>query len=166
RCSGVAAPLPLFSSMLNYRHRGGATRSQDAQHAWEGMQTLTNDGRTNYPLTLNVDDLGDGYDFTALTPAQVGAQRVCGYMQMALTQLVEALEHAPHQALDRLPILGDAERQQLLFDFNATEVDYDLAQTLHGLFEAQVERTPDALAVKAGEQCLTYAELNQRANQL
>ncbi|NWE79449.1 non-ribosomal peptide synthetase [Pseudomonas yamanorum] len=166
RCSGVAAPLPLFSSMLNYRHRGGATRSQDAQHAWEGMQTLTNDGRTNYPLTLNVDDLGDGYDFTALTLAQVGAQRVCGYMQTALTQLVDALEHAPHQALDRLPILGDAERKQLLFDFNATEVDYDLAQTLHGMFEAQVERTPDALAVKAGEQRLTYAELNQRANQL
>lgn len=49
RCSRVAAPLPLFSSMLNYRHRGSATRSQTAQQAWEGMQTLTNDGRTNYP---------------------------------------------------------------------------------------------------------------------
>ncbi|RUP85885.1 hypothetical protein D8M40_11645, partial [Corynebacterium propinquum] len=74
RCSGVAAPAPLFSSMLNYRHRGAATRAAEAQQAWEGMQTLVNDGRTNYPLTLNVDDLGDGYDVTAL--AQFDAQRV------------------------------------------------------------------------------------------
>ncbi|MFL1492738.1 amino acid adenylation domain-containing protein [Pseudomonas antarctica] len=153
RCSGVAAPAPLFSSMLNYRHRGGATRSAEAQQAWEGMQTLANDGRTNYPLTLNVDDLGDGYDVTAL--AQVDAQRVCGYMQIALAGLVDALEQAPHQALNCLPILGAEERQKLLVAFNATDVNYNLEQTLHGLFEAQVERTPQAVAVKATDQQLT-----------
>ncbi|MBJ2205652.1 amino acid adenylation domain-containing protein [Pseudomonas carnis] len=164
RCSGVAAPAPLFSSMLNYRHRGAATRSADAQLAWEGMQTLVNDGRTNYPLTLNVDDLGDGYAFTAL--AQVDAQRVCGYMHNALSGLVEALEQAPHQALNRLPVLGLQERQQLLVQFNATEVNYNLDQTLHGLFEAQVVRTPQAVAVKAGEHTLSYQQLNERANRL
>ncbi|MGE7815668.1 amino acid adenylation domain-containing protein [Pseudomonas sivasensis] len=164
RCSGVAAPAPLFSSMLNYRHRGGATRSQEAQHAWEGMQTLVNDGRTNYPLTLNVDDLGDGYDVTAL--AQVDAQRVCGYLQVALSGLVEALEQAPNQALNRLPILSSEERHTLLVTFNATEVNYNLDQTLHGMFEAQVQRTPHAIAVKAGEQQLTYQQLNERANRL
>ena len=164
RCSGVAAPAPLFSSMLNYRHRGAATRSADAQQAWAGMQTLVNDGRTNYPLTLNVDDLGDGYDVTAL--AQTDAQRVCGYMQMALSGLVAALEQAPHQPLNRLPILGAEERQKLLVEFNATAVDYNLDQTLHGMFEAQVERTPNALAVKAGDRFLTYGELNRRANRL
>ncbi|WP_426135211.1 amino acid adenylation domain-containing protein [Pseudomonas sp. PWP3-1b2] len=164
RCSGVTAPAPLFSSMLNYRHRGAATRSADAEQAWEGMQTLVNDGRTNYPLTLNVDDLGDGYDLTAL--AQVDAQRVCGYMQTALSGLVEALEQAPDQALNRLAILGAEERHKLLVEFNATEVNYNLDQTLHGMFEAQVERTPQAVAVKAGEQQLTYSELNARANRL
>ncbi|WP_395608029.1 amino acid adenylation domain-containing protein [Pseudomonas sp. B22129] len=164
RCSGVAAPAPLFSSMLNYRHRGAATRSADAEQAWEGMQTLVNDGRTNYPLTLNVDDLGDGYDVTAL--AQVDAQRVCGYLQTALAGLVDALEQAPDQALNRLAILGAEERQKLLVEFNATDVNYNLDQTLHGMFEAQVERTPQAVAVKAGDQQLTYSELNARANRL
>jgi arthrofactin-type cyclic lipopeptide synthetase B len=164
RCSGVAAPAPLFSSMLNYRHRGVATRSAEAQQAWEGMQTLLNDGRTNYPLTLNVDDLGDGYDVTAL--AQFDARRVCGYVQTALAGLVEALEQAPHQALNRLPILDTEERQKLLVAFNSTEVNYNLDQTLHGLFEAQVERTPQAVAVKAGDQYLSYSELNERANRL
>ncbi len=118
------------------------------------MQTLVNDGRTNYPLTLNVDDLGDGYDVTAL--AQVDAQRVCGYLQVALSGLVEALEQAPNQALNRLPILSFEERHTLLVTFNATEVNYNLDQTLHGMFEAQVQRTPHAIAVKAGEQQLTY----------
>ncbi|MFP3497958.1 amino acid adenylation domain-containing protein [Pseudomonas sp. SIMBA_059] len=164
RCSGVAAPAPLFSSMLNYRHRGAATRAAEAQQAWEGMQTLVNDGRTNYPLTLNVDDLGDGYDVTAL--AQFDAQRVCGYMQTALAGLVDALEQAPHQALNRLPVLGHDERQKLLVAFNATDVSYNLDQTLHGLFEAQVAKTPNAPAVKAAEQQLSYAELNERANRL
>ncbi|ROM59198.1 non-ribosomal peptide synthetase [Pseudomonas poae] len=164
RCSGVAAPAPLFSSMLNYRHRGAATRSAEAQQAWEGMQTLVNDGRTNYPLTLNVDDLGDGYEVTAL--AQFDAQRVCGYMQTALAGLVDALEQAPHQPLNRLPILSGEERHKLLVTFNSTDVDYNLDQTLHGLFEAQVAKTPNAPAVKAGEQQLTYNELNERANRL
>jgi amino acid adenylation domain-containing protein len=164
RCSGVSAPAPLFSSMLNYRHRGSATRSADAQHAWEGMQTLVNDGRTNYPLTLNVDDLGDGYDVTAL--AHMDAQRVCGYMQTALAGLVHALEQAPQQALNRLPVMGQAERHKLLVEFNATEVNCNLEQTLHGLLEAQVERSPQAIAVKAGDRQLTYQQLNERANRL
>ncbi|WP_231421813.1 non-ribosomal peptide synthetase [Pseudomonas sp. Leaf59] len=164
RCSGVAAPAPLFSSMLNYRHRGMATRSAGAQQAWQGMQTLANDGRTNYPLSLNVDDLGDGYDVTAL--ARLDAQRVCGYMQTALARLVEALEQAPQQPINRLSILGEQERRQVLQGFNATEVAYNLDQTLHGLFEAQVVRTPHAVAVKADHQQLTYQQLNERANRL
>jgi arthrofactin-type cyclic lipopeptide synthetase B len=164
RCSGVAAPLPLFSAMLNYRHSD--SQQAPVSPAWQGIETLASEERTNYPLTLNVDDQGDGFRLTAMTPAQIGAQRICGYTQAALHGLVEALEHAPQRPLDQLSILGPQEREQLLSGFNATEVAYNLDQTLHGLFEAQVERTPDALAVKAGDQHLSYRELNERANQL
>ncbi|NWA81486.1 non-ribosomal peptide synthetase [Pseudomonas sp. D2002] len=164
RCSGVAAPQPLFSAMLNYRH----SDSQQAavSEAWQGIQTLASEERTNYPLTLNVDDQGDGFRLTAMTPVQIGAQRICGFMQVTLQGLVEALEQAPQLPVNRLPVLEAQERQHLLVDFNATQVDYDLDQTLHGLFEAQVLRTPDALAVTAGEQQLTYAQLNASANRL
>ncbi|NWD85072.1 AMP-binding protein, partial [Pseudomonas reactans] len=122
--------------------------------------------RTNYPLTLNVDDQGDGFRLTAMTAKSIGAQRLCGYLQVTLQGLVDALEQAPQLAVNRLPVLEAQERQQLLSGFNATEVAYDLDQTLHGLFEAQVTRTPDAIAVKAGALALTYAELNAQANQL
>ncbi|WP_426201472.1 amino acid adenylation domain-containing protein [Pseudomonas sp. TWP3-1] len=166
RCSAIAAPSPLFSAMLNYRHGASEDAQQAARLAWQGIETLGGEERTNYPLSLNVDDLGSDFILTAMTPSQIGAERICGFMQRTLTALVEALEHAPHQALKRLPVLPDAERQRLLVDLNATAVDYNLNQSIHGLFEAQVLRTPQAVAVQSGESRLTYTELNQQANQL
>ncbi|MBO0494138.1 non-ribosomal peptide synthetase [Pseudomonas sp. Marseille-Q1929] len=164
RCSGVAAPQPLFSAMLNYRHSD--SRQAPVSAAWQGIETLASEERTNYPLTLNVDDQGDGFRLTALAATPIGAQRICGYVQVTLQGLVEALEQAPQLPVNHLPVLEAQERQQVLGAFNATEVAYDLDQTLHGMFERQVARTPDAIALKAGDVVLTYAELNTRANQL
>ncbi|MBC3271248.1 amino acid adenylation domain-containing protein [Pseudomonas sp. SWRI81] len=164
RCSRIAAPAPLFSAMLNYRH-GSATPAQ-AHPAWQGIETLSSEERTNYPLTLNVDDLGTGFRLTAMTLAQVGALRICTYMEAALQALVGALEQAPQQPVNQLSVLPDAERQRLLFDFNATAVDYNLQQTLHGLFEAQVLRTPHAPALQMADQRLDFQQLNERANRL
>ncbi|NWA25217.1 amino acid adenylation domain-containing protein, partial [Pseudomonas gingeri] len=166
RCSGVAAPLPLFSALLNYRHSGAAERSGEALEAWRGIEVLSGEERTNYPLTLNVDDLGDDFNLTVLVTGKVGARRVCGYMQAALESLVEALEHRPQVALNSLSIMPDDEREQLLVGFNDTALEYPQAQTVHGLFEAQVQRTPEALAVVHGEQRLSYRELNEQANRL
>ncbi|WP_032706643.1 hypothetical protein, partial [Pseudomonas syringae] len=94
------------------------------------------------------------------------AQRVCNYMQTALESLVEALEHAPQAPLHSLSILPEQEHHQLMVEFNATSLDYPVEQTLHGLLEAQVERTPQAVAVVHGDVHLSYRELNNRANQL
>ncbi|HDS1681406.1 TPA: amino acid adenylation domain-containing protein, partial [Pseudomonas putida] len=164
RCSGVAAPLPLFSAMLNYRH--GAQANAEQRKAWQGIEVLDGQERTNYPLSLNVDDLGEGFRLVAMTPAEVGAARICGQMNQVLEAMAEALEHEPALLLQRLPVLEANERQRVLVDFNDTAVDYDLEQTLHGLIEAQVVRTPDALAVRAEEGELSYRELNEQANRL
>ncbi|WP_024692561.1 condensation domain-containing protein, partial [Pseudomonas syringae] len=166
RCSGVAAPAPLFSALLNYRHSGVGSVSEQAMQAWQGIHALSSEERTNYPLTLNVDDLGEGFKLTALTTTVVGAQRICGYMHTALDQLIQALEQASTTPLDSLSILPADERERLLVGFNDTALDYPQQQTIHGLFEAQVERTPEALAVLHGEQRLTYRELNEQANRL
>ncbi|WP_145133656.1 MULTISPECIES: non-ribosomal peptide synthetase, partial [unclassified Pseudomonas] len=165
RCSDVEAPTPLFSALLNYRHTG-ATASTEALSAWEGIQILSGEERTNYPLTLNVDDQGEAFSFTVMTPARMGAQRICGYVQQALQGLVRMLEQTPDAPLHDLPILPAAEREQLLVAFNATDAEYPLEQTIHGLFEEQVQRTPDALAVLHGGQRLSYGELNEQANRL
>ncbi|WP_432779452.1 amino acid adenylation domain-containing protein [Pseudomonas corrugata] len=165
RCSGVEAPTPLFSALLNYRHTG-TTASTEALSAWEGIQILSGEERTNYPLTLNVDDQGEAFSFTVMTPVQMGAQRICGYVQQALQGLIRMLEQTPEAPLHDLPILPALEREQLLVTFNATDAEYPLEQTVHGLFEELVQRTPDALAVLHGGQRLTYGELNEQANRL
>src|SRR6185312_4168950 len=80
--------------------------------------------------------------------------------------LVQALEDAPQTAALSLSILPEAERQQVIELFNATQTAYPQDRLLHELFERQVERTPDATAVVCAGQSLSYAELNARANQL
>src|SRR5215470_2317004 len=69
------------------------------------------------------------------------------------------------QAIADLPMLTPAERRQMLRDWNSTAADYPRA-TIHQLIEEQVRRTPDAVALQAGAEQVTYAELNRRANQL
>ncbi|MEM1254709.1 MAG: amino acid adenylation domain-containing protein [Cyanobacteria bacterium P01_H01_bin.21] len=80
--------------------------------------------------------------------------------------LLESMVADVQQPVATLPILSANERQKLLVDWNSTAADYPLTQCLHELFEHQVEKTPEATAVAFEEICLTYAELNQRANQL
>ncbi|WP_084614919.1 condensation domain-containing protein, partial [Pseudomonas batumici] len=166
RCSGVAAPTPLFSTLLNYRHSSAEAVTGEAVQLWEGIEVLGGEERTNYPLILSLDDLGEGFSLNVQAVAGIGAQRVCGYMQTALEQLVQALERASTSALNSLSILPADEREQLLVGFNDTALDYPQEQTIHGLFEAQVERTPDSLAVVQGGTRLSYRELNEQANRL
>ncbi|MFP5498917.1 MAG: condensation domain-containing protein, partial [Gammaproteobacteria bacterium] len=165
RCSGVVAPTPLFSALLNYRHSAGGA-SAEAVSAWQGIQALRSEERTNYPLTLSVDDLGEGFSLSLLACAQVDPQRVCAYLQTALENLVQALEQAPETPLNRLSVLPEAEQRHLLEQFNATAIDFPQGTTLHGRIEAQTLLTPDAVAAVYQGRQLTYAELNQQANLL
>ena len=165
RCSGVVAPTPLFSALLNYRHSAPAA-SASAVSAWQGIAALSAEERTNYPLTLSVDDLGEGFGLSLLASTLVDPQRVCGYLQTALGNLVTALEQAPQTALNRVSVVPAAEQHLLLQQFNATQADFPQGTTLQDRIEAQAALTPEAIAaVQQGRQ-LTYAELNQQANLL
>jgi len=81
------------------------------------------------------------------------------------TLLTNAINN-PEALISHLEILTPSDRQQLLFEFNQTQVDYPLDKCIHQLFEEQVEKTPNNIAVVFENQKLTYAELNTLANQL
>ncbi len=168
RCSGVAAPTPLFSALLNYRHSSGAVQgvSDDRRRAWKGIGLLYGQERTNYPVTLSVDDLGEGFVLTAQTVATVNPKRVCEYMHTALKSLVEALENTPGRAINSLEVLPEKERTQLLYEWNATGVEYPREKCIQELFEEQVQKTPEAVAVVSEEESVNYDELDRRANRL
>ncbi|MEH1946787.1 MAG: amino acid adenylation domain-containing protein [Nostoc sp.] len=80
--------------------------------------------------------------------------------------LLEGVVANPEQPLAELPILTQTQQHQLLVEWNNTQTDYPGEYCIHDLFEAQVERSPDAIAVTFEDQHLTYRELNNRANQL
>ncbi|MBD1229037.1 non-ribosomal peptide synthetase, partial [Xenorhabdus griffiniae] len=165
RCSGVEQPMPLFSSLLNYRHSSsGETEAVDT--IWTGIRTLSAEERTNYPITLSVDDLGNGFQLTTQTISEIAPERINTYLATAISGLIDALVHNPQQRIRDIPILPAAERQQLLTGFNATQVDFPQETLLHQLIEAQVAKTPNATAVVYGNQSLSYEALNRHANRL
>jgi amino acid adenylation domain-containing protein len=119
-----------------------------------------------FDLTLEMADAGASF---------VGALKYSTDLFEAITMermvghFLALLEAALNQAsapVGHLPLMPALERQQLLFDWNATQRDYPRDACIHELFEAQVERTPDAVALVHDQQRLTYRELNDRANQL
>jgi len=89
-------------------------------------------------------------------------EQLSGYFQTLLRAAVEK----PETRVDRLPLLTEAERQQLLVEWNQTAAAYPGDQCLHQLFESQAVRTPDRPAVRFNDKQLTYRELNEAANQL
>ncbi|MDE1466088.1 condensation domain-containing protein, partial [Spartinivicinus poritis] len=87
-------------------------------------------------------------------------------MAASFNQLLISLLANPEQNVFSLPMLSATEQQRLLMDYNKTAAEYPKTASLPGLFEAQVARTPDATAVTFNNKSLTYATLNQQANQL
>ncbi|WP_323073685.1 non-ribosomal peptide synthetase [Mycetohabitans endofungorum] len=163
RCSSVPAGTPLFSALLNYRHNAISTGESGRL---PGVELLKAEERTNYPLALSVEDFGQALGLTAQAVASLDPDRVCGYMQQVLESLAEALETAPEQPVQQLQALPSEERTLLLQTWNATQRDYPSHLCIHQLFEAQVERTPQAPALVYEDQTLSYAQLNARANRL
>ncbi len=86
-------------------------------------------------------------------------------MALHFVTLLEAIVTNPQQQISQLPLLTEVEQRKLLVEWNDTQADYP-DRCIHQLFEEQVQRTPDAVAVVFGNEQLTYYELNCRANQL
>ncbi|HZB96710.1 MAG TPA: amino acid adenylation domain-containing protein, partial [Herpetosiphonaceae bacterium] len=121
---------------------------------------------TEFDVTFEVTQTAEGlggsveYDTTLFDAGTI--QRLVGHFRTVL----EAVTAEPDLRLADVPLLTDAERQQLLVDWNATQTTYPLDVCVPQLFEQQVERTPDAIAVTSENDRLTYQELNRRANRL
>ena len=156
---------PLFQVMINWRDQ--------ANHlsfvGLDGLvvESLLAETRTaKFDLTLFLTDFGSEiwmeaeYNTDLFDDDRIA--RMFGHYQTVL----EAVAADAGSRLAEIPLLTKAEREQLLLEWNATEVCYPRNLCIHQLFELQAERTPDAIAVVFGEQAITYDELNQRSNRL
>lgn len=169
RCSGVEGDVPLFSSMINFRHfEPGRDDDGPTGTDAQGVRWLGSVDRTNYPVGLSIDDIGTELSLNAQVDASLSPDALIGYLEAALTGIVTALAtdggaSTEALAVDILPV---PERRRLLTDWNATAHPYPQDSCLFELFEEQVERRPDAVAVEHGATVLSYAELNARANRV
>ncbi|MGS0744266.1 condensation domain-containing protein, partial [Glaciimonas sp. GG7] len=116
RASAIAAPQPLFSALLNYRH----SMYNATSPIWEGVTQIAGEERSNYPLTLSIDDLGTDFALTVQVTPAIGALRVCSFMETALEGLVTALEITPERSINSIDVLPAMERHQLVTSWNTT----------------------------------------------
>jgi amino acid adenylation domain-containing protein/FkbM family methyltransferase len=166
RCSAVPAPQPLFTTLLNYRHTVSLAEPGPGGADWDSIRVLFMEERTNYPLSMSVNDEGDGFTLVVHCAREIDPVRTIGLLDLALDGLTEALADGAATGVCDLEVLPASERALMLEQFNATTVDYPRGLTVHGLFEAQAARTPDAVAVEYEGETLSYAQLEAAANRV
>ncbi len=153
---------PLFQVMFALQNAPTAMELSGVSLEALDLQT----GMAKFDLTLLVRETEAGlvgfWEYnTALFDEETVARMAAHY-----ARLLEAATARPELSLAKLPLLSEAERLQVLVQWNDTRVDFPREACIHALFEAQVARTPDAVALEHEGACLTYAQLNHRANQL
>ncbi|PSB59548.1 non-ribosomal peptide synthetase [Chamaesiphon polymorphus] len=163
--SEVARGVPLFESIVVFENYpvGEAVSEPHANdlqiievQSWE---------QTNYPLTLIASPgaelaLDISFDRSRFTPDSI--DRMLEHLQALLAGMVVDGD----RSIESIPLLSTPERQQLLEVWHQTHADYPQDRCIHQLFEQQVERTPEAIAIVFEDRCLTYQDLDRCANRL
>ncbi|MFA6231852.1 MAG: amino acid adenylation domain-containing protein [Rhodanobacter sp.] len=125
-------------------------------------------GETNFPLTIHAKF--DGKSANGQVAVSYQAERFQAWQAEQILQLylrtLQVMVAQPHMHYARADLLDPHERQRLLVTWNATAVSYADHSRLDELFGAQAARTPQNVAVRCGEEQLSYAELDQRSTQL
>ncbi len=119
-----------------------------------------------FDLTLSLGEQDGRLQGTLEYRTDLFGSATIGRLAAHFQTLLEGIVADAGQPIGALPMLSTAERRQILVEWNQTQTAYPREECLHGLFEAQVARTPDAVAVVCGDESVSYTGLNTRANQL
>jgi amino acid adenylation domain-containing protein len=154
---------PLFQVMLVLQN----TPAPTLQFSHLTLKPLEVDsGTSKFDLTLILEEregeLNGSLEYNTDLFDEVTIERLIEHYRT----LLEAIAANAVRRVSELPLLTRGERRQVLLEWNETRTDYPQDKCLHELFEAQVERTPEAAALAFDSEQLTYRELNRRANQL
>jgi len=120
---------------------------------------------SHYPISVLVDP-GEALLLRMNYNARRFPEATITRMLQHFETLLEAMAARPDQPLSAFSLLTAAEKERLVIEFNRTAASAPAGKTVITLFEAQAAQTPEAVALRFGDESLTYAELNRRANQL
>ncbi|NOQ28303.1 MAG: amino acid adenylation domain-containing protein, partial [Bacteroidales bacterium] len=152
---------PIFDVMFNLLNqtefKGAENQDIDKSHK---------KGTSKFDLNLTAIELDNNIVFnleysTSLFKEET-INRIIDYFKQIVVQLIRKLEIK----ISAIDILTEEEKHQLLYEFNNTKTDYPKDKTIHQLFEEQVEKTPENIALSLNGETIKYSELNSKVNQL
>lgn len=163
-----AAHHPLVQVMVQLdRVESGAPASSPLS----GTPVPFSDGLTKFDLVLDLHETEDadgepaGIEGVLRYAVDLYDEAIAELLSTHLERTLRAVSHDPGLRLDDITLLSPEEETRLVVDFNDTATGVHTG-TIHELFAAQARRTPDSRAVSCGDEVLTYADLNTRANAL
>jgi amino acid adenylation domain-containing protein/non-ribosomal peptide synthase protein (TIGR01720 family) len=162
--SEIPRGLPLFESIVVFENYPVDASLQEKGRSELEIQTASAIEQTNYPLTLIVSP-GRELALQLYYDEERFSQEDIARCLEHLETLLVGLATRTQQTIETLPLLSWQEHEQQIVTWNQTEHDYP-QQSVHALFEAQVARTPTAIALLWENQQWSYHELNRRSNQL
>ena len=121
--------------------------------------------RTNYNFNIIVgmtDELLVRLSYNSSIYNEQHVNMIVSHIKKVIKEIVEK----PEIRISEIEILSEKEKGKILVDFNDTEIEYHQNKTIHELFQEQVDKTPDNIAVVCDDKRLSYKELNERANTL
>jgi amino acid adenylation domain-containing protein/FkbH-like protein len=155
---------PLFQVMM-VLHNAPMAESQTKTGLELGSISIENQ-TAKFDLTLALSETADGrlhsvweYNTDLFAPATV--ERMMKHFEV----LLDGVARNPERQLSEFHLLSNEEREQILFGWDST-AEYPQDKCIHQLFEQQVDRTPNAVAVIIDQEQVTYKDLNERANRL
>ena len=156
---------PLFQVLFNHQRQMG----DSVERALPGLSIERMDWQQHtaqFDLALDTEEQGDQLHASLTYACEVydaaTIERLAGHW----LNLLQAVVREPQQRIAQLPLLNSAEQQALIAQWNPQVQVQPVAPTLHQLFEAQVALHPQALALRCGDDSLSYGELNAQANRL
>ncbi|WP_051541154.1 non-ribosomal peptide synthetase [Caldalkalibacillus mannanilyticus] len=153
----------LFNTMFTLQNTGqeeGELQGLRLQ-AYPQKHTIS-----KFDLNINVVESEEGMLCSIEYATSLYMRETIELMAEHFTQLMKDVINDPQEKLLNLEMITAGEKTQILSVFNDTTADYPREKTIHQMFEEQVERTPDAIAIVFEDQEMSYRELNERANQL
>ncbi|MGU9832325.1 condensation domain-containing protein, partial [Pseudomonas sp. LF195] len=155
---------PLFQVMFNHQ-----ANTQASARQLPGLRVANLEWETRsaqFDLSLDTQESADGVRASLTYATDLFGAATASRMLRHWLGLLRVAVANPALPLQDLAVLDAAEREQIVYQWNATARDYPVQRCVHELIEAQVARAPQAPALRFGDVSLSYAELNRRANRL
>ena len=154
----------LYNILLSYQNVRSNKQTSDINYesSWVGNNFISDDIDIHLYDMNDTGDINIAYDYLI---SKYSIDDICSIHARFLYIINQVLENNDI-TLNEIEIVTPDEKKKILYDFNNTSADYPRDKTITQLFEEQVDKTPDNIAVVFEDQKLTYRELNQRANSL